>query len=126
MVLGKERETGDACCIINVYAPCDDVDQLPLWDRLNLVINQWADMRVCLIGDFNTILEVGKRDGEGSRALSRGSRGLKELVENGGLRDIKLQGHNFTWFRCNGKCKSCIDRAIVNDNWLERWSNTSL
>lgn len=121
VVVGKGRETGETCYVVNVYF---DDEQLLLWDKLNLVVEQWAEIRVCLIGDFNSILEVGEMEGSGQ--LSRGSRGLKEFVENHNLVDVKIQGRGFTWFRCNGKCKSRMDRAFVNDLWLEKWQDTSL
>lgn len=90
------------------------------------MVGQWEDSNVCIIGDFNAITEVRERDGEGPGTLSRGSRGLKELIMSCRLTDVRLQGRRFTWYCCNGKCKSKIDRALVNERWVETWRDTSL
>lgn len=81
---------------------------------------------MCVIRDFNAILEVGDRVGEGSGVLSRGSRVLREIVQECRLVDVKIQGRGFTWYRCNGKCKSRIDRALVNEKWVASWCDSSL
>lgn len=116
-----EGETSEDYCLINVYAPCNDDEQILLWDHLRLVVEQWEEANVCIIGDFNAITEVGERDKEGAGALSRGSRGLKKLIKSCRLCDVRLQGRSFTWYRRSGKCKSRIDRALVNEKWVDTW-----
>lgn len=106
VVVGRERVLGDDICILNIYAPCSDDGQLLLWDMLKLVVEQWADVKVCLIGDFNAILGPEEMIGEGGSGLSRGSRGLKEFVEEGKLHDVKFQSKRFMWYRSNGTCKT--------------------
>lgn len=69
MVVSRERGAEEMVCVINVYAPCDDEEQLLLWDRLRIVVEQWKNSKVCVIGDFNAILEVGERVGEGEWAF---------------------------------------------------------
>lgn len=90
------------------------------------MVEQWEDSRIFLIGDFNAILETGKRIGEGGAASLGGARGLKELISNNKLHDVNIQGKRFTWYRSHGACKSRIDRAFVNDYWLECWREPSL
>lgn len=75
VVVGVARESGERMCIANIYAPCNDTDQLLQWDRLKLVVEQWADVQVCLIGDFNAILEPwGESRGGEWRDVKRKSR----------------------------------------------------
>lgn len=63
VVVGYWRQTGERYCIVNVYAPCCEKEKSELWDRLELVLEQWKDVMVCVIGDFNSILNVGERVG---------------------------------------------------------------
>lgn len=91
-----------------------------------MIIGQWEESFLCLIGDFSAITEAMERAGEGVGTLSRGSRGFKEMTENCRLNDIKHQGRNYTWYSSNGKCKSQLDRALVNDKWLVKWRDSSL
>lgn len=49
-----------------------------------------------------------------------------ELVKRCNLVDVNLVGRKFTWYRTNGSCKSRLDRALVNDKWLERWPDSYL
>lgn len=126
MVVGRERGSKEVICVINVTVRCCDEDQLFMWDRLKMVAEQWEDLRICLIGDFNAILEPVEMVGEGGSRLSRESQGLKEFMSSCELLDVKLQGRCFTWYRSNGACKSRIDRALINDYWMESWRDTSL
>lgn len=61
VVLERWIATGDENCIINVYAPCKREEKVMLRDRLSLVAGQWEGIHVCIIGDFNSILEEGER-----------------------------------------------------------------
>lgn len=126
VVNGRWCFSGEEYCIVNIYASCNLEEKILLWDRLSLVIEQNSRIKLCLIGDFNSILEDYERAGSGSGSSSRDRRKFKEFVENGQLHDVKLQGRKFTWYKPNGTCKSRIDRALINDSWNLRWQGTSL
>lgn len=126
IVVGREKASEERFCVINVYALCLDEDQLLLWDRLSLVAEQWADVSVCVIGDFNAIVDARERVGEGRGATSRGSKGFSEFIMNSKLYNVKLLGKSFMCYHSNGKCKSRIDRALVNKKWMKKWRGTSL
>ncbi|KAL6518076.1 hypothetical protein OROMI_033777 [Orobanche minor] len=101
-------------------------EKLMLWDRLSLVVEQEVGVNVCIIGDFNSILEVGERVGVGGPGDGRERREFRDFVEKANLIDVKIHGRKFTWYMSNGSCKSRIDRALVNEKWLEVWNDTSL
>lgn len=126
VVSGRWKATGEEYCVINVYAPCSSVEKEMLWDRLLLVVDQNVGVHLCIIGDFNAILEEGERVGIRCHNSARERQSFREFVTKGNLMDIKLHGRRFTWFKPNGKCKSRIDRAIINEKWGERWLNSSL
>lgn len=109
-------------CVCSMYRG----GKTALWDRLQGVVEEWANVKICLIGDFNSILEAGERVGEGGEEASRGYRGLKAFVEGCNLHDVALQGRKYTWFWSNGRFKSRIDRALVNEQWLDSFPDTHL
>lgn len=51
---------------------------------------------------------------------------FRDFVEGNRLFDISIQGRKYTCYHSNGSCKSRIDRALVNERWLEKWSETGL
>lgn len=126
IVKGWWEATWEEICIINVYAPCCRDGKRILWDNLGLVLSQSSGVAACLIGDFNSILDTGERSGLGWRMSSREISEFKDFVEENSLQDLGLQGRKYTWYMSNGKCKSRIDRALINDKWAETWSDSGL
>lgn len=126
VVVGQCRDSGEEFCIINVYTSCDLREKRLLWDRISLVVGQWEEAYTCVIGDFNSILNIGKRSGVGGSELARDIRVFREFVESYGLLDVPLQGRKYTWYSCAGMCKSKLDRALVNDRWAAKWQGTEL
>ncbi|KAL6559131.1 hypothetical protein OROHE_006500 [Orobanche hederae] len=117
-----------ACCIVNVYAPCNRIGKRILWDKILLILNQIGVLNICILGDFNSVVEEEERKGAG---VARGANGgdiyeFKEFINHGSLLDLKLQGWRYTWYSASGSCKSRIDRALVNDKWMEAWPGTIL
>lgn len=126
-VNGSWRASGEELCIINVYAPCQLNGKLLLWDRLSLVVVQRSDPNLCIIGDFNSILEEVERVGLGRSSYSARDRlEFKEFLDRCNLTDANLMGRKYTWYKSGGSCKSRIDRALLNDKWLARWQQLSL
>ncbi|KAL8531571.1 hypothetical protein ACS0TY_008244 [Phlomoides rotata] len=56
VVNGLWSQDGSACCIINVYAPCNLVKRLELWDRIHTMINQNLNVCIYILGDFNSVM----------------------------------------------------------------------
>lgn len=105
---------------------CIYEEKLLLWDRLSLVIKQNSGKNLCLIGDFNSILDEVERVGSSGSSSSRDRRKFKEFVDSCNLLDVKLRGMKFTWYKSNDSCKSRIDRALLNEKWVETWTGSSL
>lgn len=126
IVNGWWKATSDEVCIINVYAPCCREGKASLWDRLGMVVTQVSGVGVCLVGDFNSIIDPRERVGLGWRVSLREIFEFREFIEKNGLTDLELQRRKYSWYRCNGTSKSRIDRALINEKWMERWSETGL
>lgn len=65
VVKGQWRVSGEECCIINVYAPCCFEEKVLLLDMISLTVGQWDGINICVLGDFNAVLEAGERIGLG-------------------------------------------------------------
>lgn len=126
VVNGRWMANGKDYCVINVYAPCSQVEKEQLWDRILLVLTQREDAIICIIGDFNSIIEKGERVGRGWNSSVRELRDFREFVTKGNLVVVKLQGRQLTWYRSNRSCKSRIDRVLVNEKWVDTWPSSSL
>ncbi|KAL8478208.1 hypothetical protein ACS0TY_030195 [Phlomoides rotata] len=61
-------EDGMKVMIINVYAPCKLSAKAQLWDAILIVLEQNQDIRICVVGDFNSIREESERIGRSSTA----------------------------------------------------------
>ncbi|XP_016164208.1 uncharacterized protein LOC107606687 [Arachis ipaensis] len=73
-------------------------------------------------GDFNEIVHVEERKGATSLPLSADE--FKVWIQDMHLVDLSLTDHKFTWFR--GRSCSRINRALVNVEWLEEFSDSRL
>lgn len=102
-------------CLINIYSPCNLRDKLLLWDIISLVVRQKERVHTCVIGDFNNIIEEDERAGLGRADSRREMRAFTEFLDRSNLIDVKLQGRKFTWYGRGGRCKSRLDRALIND-----------
>lgn len=126
MVNGRVRESGVEVCSLNVYVPCNLRDKMLLWERVELVVGQNENMCLCVIGDFNSILESRERARVGSNGSNRDMREFWGFVERSGLMDMGLIGQKFTCFQSGDRCNSRLDRALVNEKWAEKWPDTEL
>lgn len=114
------------CCVINVYAPSGLADKLDLWDIIQLVIQQYDEDCVCLAGDFNSIRTPGERSGRGSSIPSSDIAAFDGFIRDSNMLDLPMIGRKFSRYQPDGKCKSRIDRILVNNNWITVWPSSSL
>lgn len=78
-----------------------------------------------ILGDFNDILNPKEKRG-GNPQPRWLIQGFKEAVEFCGLRDLGLQGHQFTWERLRGTpawIEEKLDCVLVTDSRLELFEN---
>lgn len=87
IVNGRWKTTMEEVSIINVYTPCNRVEKRLLWDIISLLVAQSRGSLLCLIGDFNSILEEDKRKGAGGSGCSGERREFKDFIEGVGLID---------------------------------------
>lgn len=121
MVNGFWTSDGSNVCIINVYAPCSSAERSEVWDLISMVVNQYSDSCICILGDFNAIRYENERVGSGENVDSRDMSCFDNFIRQSNLIDLPLVGRTFTWYKADGSCKSKLDRILVNDVWNDKW-----
>ncbi|KAL8490658.1 hypothetical protein ACS0TY_022603 [Phlomoides rotata] len=97
-----------------------------LWDTIRLVINQYREACICVVGDFNAIRFPEERVGRGETGDTRDMTNFDNFITQCNLVDMPLSGITFTWYRPDGTCKSKLDRILVNSEWILWWANQAL
>ncbi|XP_057774901.1 uncharacterized protein LOC130993882 [Salvia miltiorrhiza] len=125
VVNGRYKKDGLLCCIINVYAPTESKEKRILWDAIGSIVEQNADRSVCILGDFNAVRRREERVGSGETFRASDARFFEDFIRGNDLKEIHTQGRKYTWYKPNGKCKSKIDRFLVNETWMLTWEGSS-
>ncbi|XP_015166827.1 uncharacterized protein [Solanum tuberosum] len=111
-----------------VYAKCKDYLRRPLWDRLLHISDTRDTIPWCTVGDFNVITDIDEKLG-GIPYNMRKSLEFIGVIEACGLMDLGFNGPKFTWSNQRGvnfRIWKRLDRAMVNDKWLENMPHTSI
>ncbi|WMV30181.1 hypothetical protein MTR67_023566 [Solanum verrucosum] len=109
-----------------IYAKCKDYMRKPLWDRLLFYSN--IEIPWCTMGDFNVTTSIEEKFGGIPYNIHK-SLEIIGVIEACGLTDIGYTGLPFTW--CNQRDVEArvwkrLDRAMVNDKWLEVMPQTTI
>ncbi|XP_049348974.1 uncharacterized protein LOC125813528 [Solanum verrucosum] len=111
-----------------VYAKCKDYLRRPLWDRLLHISDSRDTIPWCTVGDFNVIIDIDEKLG-GIPYNMRKSVEFIGVIEACGLMDLGFNGPKFTWSNQRGvnfRIWKRLDRAMVNDKWLQNMPHTSI
>lgn len=106
--------------------PSISSERIELWDRVSAVVDQNADSCICVLGDFNSVRSETERDGRGLTINRRDIEAFDSFIYDANLIDLPLHGRKFTWYKADGKCKSRLDRMLVNNLWIKKWLNSRL
>ncbi|KAG5599775.1 hypothetical protein H5410_031145 [Solanum commersonii] len=111
-----------------VYAKCKDHLRRPLWDRLLHHANAITSSPWCAVGDYNVITFMDENLG-GLPYNMKKSLEFIVVIEACGMMDLGFSGQKFTWSNNKGvhnRVWKRLDRAMVNDSWLEKMSQTTI
>lgn len=89
------------------------------WDLLRN-LSRDSNLPWCVIGDVNNVTETRDKVG-GSKYPRWLIEGFNEALQDAGLSDMELIGHQFTWKRGRGTeawMEVRLDRALINLAWL--------
>ncbi|KAL8523671.1 hypothetical protein ACS0TY_013587 [Phlomoides rotata] len=91
-----------------------------------MLLDQYINECVGIIGDFNSIRDESRRIGKALREYIRDIKKNCDFIESSNLTEISLRGKKFTWYRLDGSCKSKLDIFLVYGAWLNKWPNCTL
>lgn len=120
IIKGKELESGNPLCLINVYASQDTKQREDLWHFLSAFLTGWNDVAI-IFGDFNDVRN--ERERRGSVMDVKATRLFNNFINNNNLVEAKMGGSNFTWNKGGGAKRSKLDRFLVSDNYGDYWPN---
>ncbi|XP_060183209.1 uncharacterized protein LOC132613179 [Lycium barbarum] len=112
----KKQELHKNMVVTIVYAKCDEVERVNLWDFL-CNISTTMSMPWLTGGDFNVILNEEEKIG-GLPVFPQEYEDFACCVNSCELSEVNFKGSPFTWWngRTNGECIfKRLDRMLVND-----------
>ncbi|XP_074337686.1 uncharacterized protein LOC141674885 [Apium graveolens] len=92
------------------------------WDLLR-ILSRDSNLPWCLVGDFNNIVSQVHKKGGDPYPIALVD-GFNEALNDAGLIDMDIVGHQYTWERSRGKpewVEVRLDRAVVTDSWLNEF-----
>lgn len=96
-----------------------------MWEGLRELRSDNLGSPWCLAGDFNAVRSVSERRGSAVHIATTVMVEFDDFIEDMGLNDLPLVGRKYTWHRMDGSSMSRIDRFLLSDEWLGRWSDLS-
>ena len=105
--------TGRSFFISYIYGRNLVEQRLPLWESLRSISNS-IDDPWCVMGDFNSILNLEDRIG-GTTVTENETRDFADCILYCGLQEFSFEGAYYTWN--NKRIWSKIDRAFHNNLW---------
>ncbi|KAL8501264.1 hypothetical protein ACS0TY_020713 [Phlomoides rotata] len=117
VINGVLLSDGSRCTLINVYAPNNIQQRWILWENITLVVEQYKDVCVGIIGDFNALREPSERFGKRHGIDQKDMEKFEDFIKVSNLTEIQLIEKKYTWYRPDGTCKTKLDRLLVNEEW---------
>nr|KYP36537.1 Putative ribonuclease H protein At1g65750 family [Cajanus cajan] len=119
---GVWKDNGLRLNIVNVYAPCQRVPRMRVWEEIKdkrrlSSVNLW-----CVVGDFNSIRCETERVSMGRMNCSQSDmRAFNDFIEKMEVEDLPIVGRRFSWYKTNGTVRSRLDRILVSREWFLAW-----
>lgn len=88
VINGFLTEDGNGCTIINVYAPNTPSLRHDLWDKISIVVDQFKENYLCVVGDFNSIRVENERVGQNASWDRNDMEIFDNFITNGNLLDL--------------------------------------
>lgn len=124
VIKGKIITTSQEFVIANIYAPCDLTAKQALWLQLSQFVLNFAEVNLCMCGDFNSVRSEDERRGRGVIDRQVDSVNFNNFIDGCFLIDLPLCGRLFTWYRGDGVTMSRLDRFLLSARWCLSWPNS--
>ncbi|KAJ4770731.1 DNAse I-like superfamily protein [Rhynchospora pubera] len=109
--------------ILGVYGDPNHFHSRHIWETLTQLIR--IHDKVCLLGDFNEILDSSEKFG-GSARIKQNTIEFQDFVFSAGLLDLGYKGPAYTWTNNRSVSNAIyqrLDRVLVTPNWLQLYPN---
>lgn len=81
VIQGNMITTGQEFVIANIYAPCDLMAKQAIWLHLSQFVLNFADVNLCICGDFNSVRSEDERRGRGVVARQAESVNFNNFID---------------------------------------------
>ncbi|KAL0701381.1 hypothetical protein Bca4012_057503 [Brassica carinata] len=95
-----------------------------LWERIQrIAVSRVGPWMIC--GDCNEITDPSEKRGGRLRTLNS-SKDFNNMLQVCDMKDLKFKGNPFSWVgrRRNEVIECCLDRVLVNTEWLNQYPNS--
>ncbi|KAL2246942.1 UNVERIFIED_CONTAM: hypothetical protein Sindi_2546500 [Sesamum indicum] len=99
------------------------VERRALWDSMETIAMQSADIPWLVGGDFNTVRDLSEICGV-SRDIRMAMEDFNTCIQNTGLLPLPMQGEWYTWHNCSAGPRNLwkrLDRMLINDRWMAQF-----
>ncbi|XP_076944164.1 uncharacterized protein LOC143614687 [Bidens hawaiensis] len=108
--------------LVNVHGPRDSGVRRIIWSELAVLKNSRSDVWI-LMGDFNAVRFPEAR--LNSIFNPSCARAFNDFVVNAYLYEFPMKGQRFTFCKSRGQKFSKIDIFFMNQDFVDKWSNSS-
>ncbi|KAL2235307.1 UNVERIFIED_CONTAM: hypothetical protein Sindi_1262900 [Sesamum indicum] len=108
------------------YGATEVVDRRELWNTLENLAIQCADIPWMIGGDFNAVRDLSEVCGT-SGDIRTAMEDFNAAIQNTGLLPLPMQGEWYTWHNHSATPRNLwkrLDRMLINDRWMARFPNT--
>ncbi|KAL2235624.1 UNVERIFIED_CONTAM: hypothetical protein Sindi_1294600 [Sesamum indicum] len=120
------RAIHESIAVTVAYGATKVVDRRELWNALENLAIQCADIPWLIGGDFNAVRDLSEVCGT-SGDIRTAMEDFNAAIQNTGLLPLPMQGEWYTWHNHSATPRNLwkrLDRMLINDRWMARFPNT--
>ncbi|KAL2237583.1 UNVERIFIED_CONTAM: hypothetical protein Sindi_0950000 [Sesamum indicum] len=117
------RALYESIAITVIYGANELVERRALWDSMETIAMQSADIPWLVGGDFNTVRDLSEICGV-SGDIRMAMEDFNTCIQNTGLLPFPMQGEWYTWHNCSAGPRNLwkrLDRMLINDRWMAQF-----
>ncbi|KAL2223963.1 UNVERIFIED_CONTAM: hypothetical protein Sindi_3018500, partial [Sesamum indicum] len=117
------RALHESIAITVIYGANELVERRVLWDSMETIAIQSADIPWLVGGDFNTVRDLSEICGV-SGDIRMAMEDFNTCIQNTGLLPLPMQGEWYTWHNCSAGPRNLwkrLDRMLINDRWMAQF-----
>jgi len=94
-ILCQHIKSKSKCVVINVYAACNLIDKVVIWENLRNAKDAHPNLAWCFCGDFNAVRHENERKGTSTRVTQKKEiNGFNNFIERNFMVELPIVGKN--------------------------------